>query len=146
MKLAIICVGKIKEQYLQRGIEQCSKKIRKLHSLDIIELADEKTPDGASEKEERRIKEKEGDKILEKIKEEDYVIAMCLEGTAVLSHEWEKRIRYAGERRCVIVIGGSLGLSQQVIKRANDKISISRMTFPHQLIRYMLLEQLEKLS
>ncbi len=145
MKLAIICVGKIKEDYLQKGIEECSKKIRKNHTFELIELPDEKTPDGASAKEEERIKALEGEKILKKIKDDDYVIALCIEGTLSADEEWKKRVERAGEKRCVFVIGGSLGLSTAVIKRANDKMSFSRMTFPHQLMRYMLLEEMSEL-
>lgn len=145
MKLAVICVGKIKEDYLQKGIEDCIKALRKNHSIEVIELSDEKTPDGASEKEEEKIKAIEGEKILSKIKEDDYVIALCIEGTLATDEEWKKRVKRAGEKRCVFVIGGSLGLYSNVVKRANDKMSFSRMTFPHQLMRYMLLEEMSQL-
>ena len=142
MKFAIICVGKIKEDYLQKGIEECMKAIRKKHQIEIIELPDEKTPDGASEKEENRIKSLEGEKILSKIKDDDHVIALCIEGTMSTDEEWKKKVEKAGDRRCVFLIGGSLGLHSTVIKRANEKMSFSRMTFPHQLMRYMLLEEI----
>ena len=145
MKLAIICVGKIKEDYLQKGIKECVKALQKRHSIEIIELSDEKTPDGASEKEEERIKEIEGKKILDKIKEEDYVIVLCIEGKLSNEEEWLKQVKKAGEKRCVFIIGGSLGLSNAVIKRADEKMSFSKMTFPHQLMRYMLLEEMMQL-
>lgn len=145
MNLAIICVGKIKEDYLQKGIEACIKTLRKSHKFEIIELPDEKTPDGASEKEEKRIKELEGKKILEKIKDDDHVIALCIEGKLVNDIEWQKQVKRGQDRRCVFVIGGSLGLADVVVKRANEKMSFSRMTFPHQLMRYMLLEEISTL-
>lgn len=143
MNIVIICVGKIKETYLQKGIEEYTKKISKKHRLEIIELEDEKTPDGASAKEEERIKEIEGKKILSKIKEGDYVIALCIEGKAYCDEEWRESIMASNGKRCIFLIGGSLGLSKEVVKRANVKISFSNMTFPHQLMRYMLLEVIE---
>lgn len=143
MKITVISVGKIKETYLQKGIDEYSKKIGKKHIFEMIELEDEKTPDGASEKEEEKIKEIEGKRILSKIKEEDYVIALCIEGKAYDNEKLKEIVRKAGEKRCVFIIGGSLGLSKEVVKRANVKISFSNMTFPHQLMRYMLLEVIE---
>lgn len=142
MELAVICVGKIKESYLQKGIEDSLRKLRKNNKIEIIELPDEKTPDGASEKEEMRIKALEGEKILSKIREDDYVIALCIEGTLPDDSELKKRIQKADKKRCVFVIGGSLGLDSRVVKRANDRLSFSRMTFPHQLMRYLLVEEL----
>ena len=145
MRFAVICVGKIKEDYLQKGIETCIKQLRKKHSIEVIELPDEKTPDGASEKEESKIKEIEGEKVLSKIKQDDYVIALCIEGKMLDDAQWVNCVKKAGEKRCVFVIGGSLGLHHAVVKRANEKMSFSKMTFPHQLMRYMLLEEMAEL-
>lgn len=143
MEITLICVGKIKEDYLQKGIEEYQRKIGKNHRFEIIELEDEKTPDGASEREEERIKEIEGNKILSKIKEQDYVIALCIEGVRCDIDQWKEMLMRSDGKRCVFLIGGSLGLSKEVVRRANVKISFSSMTFPHQLMRYMLLEVIE---
>lgn len=140
MNITVISVGKIKEDYLQQGIIDYAKKIGKKHTFEIIELEDEKTPEGASAKEEERIKEIEGKKILGKMKDEDYVIALCIEGKGYSDREWKEIVMQSNGKRCVFVIGGSLGLSKEVVKRANVKVSFSKMTFPHQLMRYMLLE------
>ena len=107
-------------------------------------MADEKTPDGASETVENQIKEKEGNRILSKIREEDYVIALAIDGKMQDSVELSKNIQQLGVRgksSIVFVVGGSLGLSKAVLKRANEKLSFSKMTFPHQLMRVILLEQ-----
>ena len=107
-------------------------------------MTDEKTPDGASETVENQIKEKEGNRILSKIREEDYVIALAIDGKMQDSVELSKNIQQLGVRgksSIVFVIGGSLGLSKEVLKRADEKLSFSKMTFPHQLMRVILLEQ-----
>ena len=144
MKIEIICVGKLKEKYLVQAIDEYSKRLSRYCKLNMIELADEKTPDNASEKEELQIKEKEGDKILSKISDSAYVIALDLKGKMISSEELAGFIADCGVRgnsHLVFVIGGSLGLSQGVIERANYKLCFSKMTFPHQLFRVMLLEQ-----
>lgn len=142
MEVVVLCVGKIKEMYLQNGMEACLKQLQKRNKVEMIEIPDEKTPDNASEKEALQIKALEGEKILSKIREKDYVITLCIEGTLAKDIELKKRIKKADGKRCIFVIGGSLGLDAKVVKRANDKLSFSRMTFPHQLMRYMLLEKL----
>lgn len=145
MNITIISVGKLKEKYLKDAIAEYSKRLTRYCKLDIIELQDEKTPDNASEKEEELIKEKEGKAILSKIKENAFVIAMDLKGKQLTSEEFARFIEnqgVVGNSNIVFIIGGSLGISQEVLKRANQKICFSKMTFPHQLFRVMLLEQI----
>lgn len=144
MNISVIAVGKLKEKYLKQAIEEYSKRLSRYCKLDIIELSDEKTPDNASEKEEEQIRDKEGKLILSKIKDNAYVVAMDLKGKELSSEEFAKFISNCGvmgNSNIVLVIGGSLGLSNEVIKRANYKLCFSKMTFPHQLFRVMLLEQ-----
>lgn len=144
MNISIIAVGKLKEKYLKMAVDEYSKRLSRYAKLEIIELQDEKTPDNASEKEEIQIKEKEGNAILSKIKDNAYVIAMDLNGKQLTSVEFSQFISNCtvmGNSNIVFVIGGSLGLSQDVINRADYKLCFSKMTFPHQLFRVMLLEQ-----
>ena len=144
MKIELICVGKLKEKYLVQAIDEYSKRLSRYCKLSIIELADEKTPDNASEKEELMIKNKEGEKILGKISDSAFVIALDLKGKMISSEELASFIADCGVRgnsHIVFVIGGSLGLSEEVLQRANYKLCFSKMTFPHQLFRVMLLEQ-----
>lgn len=144
MNITLVTVGKLKEKYLKQAIDEYSKRLSRYCKLDIIELPDEKTPDNASEKEEAQIKEKEGRAILSKIKDNSYVIAMDLKGKQLTSEElssFVERCGVTGNSNIVFVIGGSLGLSDEVIKRADYKLCFSTMTFPHQLFRVMLLEQ-----
>lgn len=144
-KISILCVGKIKEKYLKDGILEYSKRLSRYCKLDIIEVADEKTPDGASETVEIQIKNLEGEKLLKYVKDDDYVIALAIEGKMLDSVELSKQMESLGVRgvsHLVFVIGGSLGLSDAVLKRADYKLSFSKMTFPHQLMRMILLEQI----
>lgn len=145
MNISIIAVGKLKEKYLKMAVDEYSKRLSRYAKLEIIELQDEKTPDNASIKEEIQIKEKEGNAILSKIKDNAYVIAMDLNGKQLTSVEFSSFISNCtvmGNSNIVFVIGGSLGLSEEVIKRADYKLCFSKMTFPHQLFRVMLLEQI----
>ncbi len=145
MNITLITVGKIKEKFLRDAIDEYSKRLSKYCKLEIIEVSDEKTPDNASEKEELQIKEKEGIQILSKIKDNAYVIAMDLKGKTLSSEEFSSFIDNCGiqgNSNLVFVIGGSLGLSKDVLNRANYKLCFSKMTFPHQLFRVMLLEQI----
>lgn len=145
MNITIISVGKLKEKYLKQAIDEYSKRLTRYCKLDIIELQDEKTPDNASEKEELQIKEKEGELILSKIKDNMFVIAMDLKGENLTSEQFANYIENCGvmgNSNIAFIVGGSLGLSQNVIKRANYKLCFSKMTFPHQLFRVMLLEQI----
>lgn len=144
MKITLLCVGKLKEKYWTLGVEEYVKRLGRYCSLEIIELPDEKTPDNASEAMEEQIKSKEGDRILKAMKEDVYCIALAIEGTMLSSEELAKKIDQLGIKGCshiCFIIGGSLGLSEEVLKRADYKLSFSRMTFPHQLMRVVLLEQ-----
>ncbi|WP_160689973.1 23S rRNA (pseudouridine(1915)-N(3))-methyltransferase RlmH [Clostridium sp. C2-6-12] len=145
MTITIITVGKLKEKYLKDAIDEYSKRLSRYCKLDIIELPDEKTPDNASEKEELAIKEKEGQAILNKIKDNMFVIAMDLGGKQLTSEEFASYIDnlgVTGNSNIAFIIGGSLGISKSVLARANYKLCFSKMTFPHQLFRVMLLEQI----
>ena len=145
MKITIVCVGKIKEKYFTGAIEEYAKRLGRYCSLTVTEVADEKTPDGAGEALELQIKEKEGQRILSLIRDDAYVIALAIEGKMLGSEELAEKIEklgVGGVSQIVFVIGGSLGLSSQVMKRADYALSFSRMTFPHQLMRVVLLEQI----
>lgn len=145
MKITVISVGKIKEKYLRDGIAEYAKRLGRYCKLELTEVADEKTPDGASEAEEQKIKETEGQRILRCIRDTDYVIALALDGKMLDSPELSKLLEnlgIQGKSSVVFVIGGSLGLSEEVLRRADYRLSFSRMTFPHQLMRMILLEQI----
>ena len=145
MKITCVVVGKIKEKYFTDAIKEYSKRLSRYCKLEILELADEKTPDGASEAEELAIREKEGERILKALKDDAYVLALAIEGKMLDSVELSKKIEslgISGTSHIAFVIGGSLGLAPAVMKRADYALSFSRMTFPHQLMRVVLLEQL----
>lgn len=144
MKITLVTVGKIKEKYFTDAIAEYSKRLSRYCKLEIIQLADEKTPDRASQAEEVQIKEREGERILSQIKDGSYVIALAIEGAMRDSEELAEHIRLlgvGGKSQIVFVIGGSLGLSTRVLNRADELLSFSKMTFPHQLMRVILLEQ-----
>lgn len=145
MKITLITVGKIKEKFYSDAIAEYSKRLSRYCKLDIIQVADEKTPDSASQIQERQIKEKEGERILAQVRDGSYVVALAIEGEMLSSEalaEKIDRLGVSGQSQIVFVIGGSLGLSDAVLKRADYKLSFSRMTFPHQLMRVILLEQI----
>ncbi len=145
MKIRLLTVGKIKEKYLRDAIAEYSKRLSRYCKLEILEAADEKTPDHASEALEEQIKKKEGDRILNFISDSDYVIALDLKGEMLTSEEFAQRIDRLGIQGVStidFIIGGSLGLSEEVRRRADLKVSFSKMTFPHQLMRVIFLEQL----
>jgi 23S rRNA (pseudouridine1915-N3)-methyltransferase len=147
MQIKIITVGKIKEKYLKDAIEEYSKRLKKHCTVDIIEVPDEKTPDNASEKEELQIKVKEGQSILNYVADTDYVFALAIEGKMLTTEEFSRNVKTLGSKNTgsiIFIIGGSLGLSKEVLNRSNYKLSFSKMTFPHQLMRVILLEQLSK--
>ena len=144
MNITVLCVGKIKEAYLRDGIGEYAKRLSRYVKLTVTELADEKTPENASEAENLKIINTEGDRILAKIKDSDYVCALAINGKMYSSEEFSdylSKVQIASKGNLVFVIGGSLGLSEAVLARADDKISFSKMTFPHQLMRMILLEQ-----
>ena len=145
--MKIICVGKIKEQYLRDGIAHYKKLIEKKYPIEIIEVQDEMTPDGASGKVETRIKEIEGERIRKYINDGDYVVPLCIEGKQLSSGRFadvcHSVLKEKGQE-LVFVIGGSLGLDSKVVQRGQMKLSFSAMTFPHQVMRMVLLEQLSR--
>ena len=145
MKITVVAVGKIKEKFYTDAIGEYGKRLSRYCRLEMIQVADEKTPDGASEALERQIKEREGARILSQIREGAYVIALAIEGKMRTSEEMAQkmeRLGIEGKSQVVFVIGGSLGLSEKVLRRADEKLSFSKMTFPHQLMRVILLEQI----
>jgi len=145
MKITCVTVGKIKEKYFTAAIQEYEKRLSRYCKLEILELPDEKTPDGASEATELAIKEREGERILKVLKEDAYVIALAIEGKMLDSEEFSGKLEELGVRgisHVMFVIGGSLGLSPAVMKRADYALSFSKMTFPHQLMRVILLEQI----
>ena len=145
MKITLITVGKIKEKYFTDAIAEYAKRLSRYCKLEIIEVADEKTPDGASEALENQIKEKEGERILSKVPDSAYVIALAIEGKQLSSEELADKMEkwnVGGISHLVFIIGGSLGLTPKVLNRADYKLSFSKMTFPHQLMRVVLLEQI----
>lgn len=147
--MKIICVGKIKEQYLKDGIAYYKKQIQKRYPLEIIEVQDEMTPEGASEKEEAKIKAVEGERIRKHIGDNDYVIPLCIEGRQMDSRQFANTcagILREKQQELVFIIGGSLGLDPSVVRRGDLQLSFSAMTFPHQLMRMVLLEQLSKIE
>ena len=145
MKITILTVGKIKEKYWNMAIQEYIKRLSRYCKLTIIEVADEKTPDGAGWALENQIKEKEGMRILSKIPSDAYVIALAIEGNMPDSIQLSKKMEQLAVRgvfHIVFVIGGSLGLSESVLERAEEWLSFSKMTFPHQMMRVILLEQI----
>ena len=143
MKINIICVGKIKEKYLVDAIKEYSKRLKKYIKLSIIELQDEKCPRNPGEEE--AVKAVEGERILSRIRDEGFVVALAIEGRQMKSEEFASFISEKGVRgvSCIyFIIGGSIGLDTRVLNRADLKLSFSHMTFPHQLMRVILLEQI----
>ncbi|WP_261087136.1 23S rRNA (pseudouridine(1915)-N(3))-methyltransferase RlmH [Streptococcus mitis] len=145
MKIKVVTVGKLKEKYLKDGIAEYSKRISRFAKLEMIELADEKTPDKASESENQKILEIEGQRILSKVGDRDFVIVLAIEGKIFSSEEFSKQLEEAsikGFSTLTFIIGGSLGLSSSVKNRANLSVSFGRLTLPHQLMRLVLVEQI----
>lgn len=145
LKISIISVGKIKEKYIKLGIDEFSKRLSRYAKLEIIELNDEKAPENLSPRDMEIIKNTEGDAILSKIKPNSYTIALAIDGKNLTSESLAKKINdlsVSGNSHINFVIGGSLGLSDSVLKASDFKLSFSAMTFPHQLMRLILLEQI----
>ena len=145
MRITILCVGKIKEKFYRDALTEYVKRLGRYTKCEILEVEDEKTPEEASPKEEKQIKEKEGARLISRMKDDMYVIALAIDGKAYSSEELAEEIRRLtlhGKSHLAFVIGGSLGLSEEVLSRAEAKISFSAMTFPHQLMRVILAEQL----
>lgn len=145
MKITIVTVGKIKEKYLKEAIAEYSKRLRAYCDLKIIEVADEKTPDQASQAVEDGIRSKEGERILKQLKDEMYVITLEISGEMLTSEKLAEKIEHLGiqgKSSIAFVIGGSIGLGKDVLRRSDYALSFSKMTFPHQLMRVILLEQI----
>ncbi len=145
MKIKIVTVGKLKEKYLKDGIAEYSKRISRFATVEMVELADEKTPDRASDSENEKILDVEGNRILSKIGDREFVVVLAIEGKTLSSEEFSKQLEQAsinGFSTLTFVIGGSLGLSKEVKKRANLSVSFGHLTLPHQLMRLVLTEQI----
>lgn len=145
MKITIITVGKIKEKYLRDAIAEYSKRLSKYCKMEIIEVADEKTPENASETMNETIKSREAERILKYLKDDAYVMTLEIQGKQMTSEELAEKIEklgIQGTSHLIFVIGGSLGLGKKVLERSDYALSFSKMTFPHQLMRVILLEQI----
>ena len=145
MNIKIACVGKIKEKFFRDALNEYLKRLTRYASIQIFEVADEKTDENASESEIQQIKDKEGERLFHGIKDTDYVIALDILGSQKSSEQfskWMDQLVLHGNSSLVFVIGGSLGLSEQILSRADARLSFSEMTFPHQLMRVILLEQI----
>ena len=145
MKITILCVGKIKEKFYRDAIAEYAKRLSRYCKLEIIEVSDEKTPDNASDVVERQIKEKEAERMEKYLKDGSFVCALAIDGVqldSVSLSEKIERLGTEGNSHIIFMIGGSLGMSDTLLKRADMKLSFSKMTFPHQLMRVILLEQI----
>ena len=145
MEIRILSVGKIKEKYLNDTIDEYAKRLSRYAKVSFLQVADEKTPDSCPEGENRRIRKTEGERLLRQIREQDYVIALAIDGEMTDSPglaERLERLTVEGKSSLVFLIGGSLGLSEEALARADWRLSFSRMTFPHQLMQVILLEQI----
>ena len=145
MKITVITVGKIKGKYLKDAIDEYSKRLSKYCKLEIVEVADEKTPDNASETVEETIRSKEAERILKYIKDDAFIVTLEINGKQLSSEELADKIDklgIQGTSHIIFVIGGSIGLGKEVLVKSNYALSFSKMTFPHQLMRVVLLEQI----
>jgi 23S rRNA (pseudouridine1915-N3)-methyltransferase len=144
VNISIISVGKLKEKYLKMGIEEYTKRLGSYAKIDLIEVADEKAPENLSDADMEIVKKKEGERILAKIGADTYVIALAIEGkmksSEQLADDLQSLMTY-GRSKVAFVIGGSLGLHDDVMKRSDEKLSFSKMTLPHQLMKLVLIEQ-----
>lgn len=145
MRITILCVGKIKEKFYREAIAEYEKRLSRYCKFEIIEVADEKTPDHASDTEETMIKNKEADRMEKYLRDSSYVIALAIDGKQLDSIQLSTKLESlgtSGTSHIIFVIGGSLGLSDRILNRADYKLSFSKMTFPHQLMRVILSEQI----
>jgi len=145
MKIKLVTVGKLKEKYLKQGIAEYTKRLTRYAAVDIIEVPDEKAPENLSDAEMTRIKDIEGRKILAKLSDRDVVFVLAIDGKQLSSEEFSKeieRLGIQGKSQIAFVIGGSLGLSDEVFKRSDAQLSFGRLTYPHQLMRLVLVEQI----
>ena len=145
MKITVLTVGKIKEKYLRDAIAEYTKRLSRYRKLEIIEVADEKTPDNASENAEEMIRQKEAERLLKYIREDAYLITLEIGGKQLTSEEFSEKIEklgIQGNSHIIFVIGGSIGIGKAVLEKSDYALSFSKMTFPHQLMRVILLEQI----
>ena len=145
MPVSIICVGRLREKYFADAADEYLKRLKRIMPVQVIELPDEPEPAQPSDKLNEAVMRREGEKILQRIGQQDYVIAMCIDGRQHESPELARKLQglfTQGKSHITFVIGGSLGLHPDVVRRADERMSMSKMTFPHQLARVMLLEQL----
>ena len=140
--VTIICLGKLKEKYLRDASDEYSKRLSAFCKLNIVELTPEKLSDNPSQKEIENALQTEAKKITEKIPKGSYIYSLCIEGKQISSEELSENVGVAGTSSIVFIIGSSFGLSDTIKKMSNKKLSMSKMTFPHQLARIMLLEQI----
>ncbi|WP_077215185.1 23S rRNA (pseudouridine(1915)-N(3))-methyltransferase RlmH [Bacillus dakarensis] len=144
MHISLVTVGKLKEKYLKQGIEEYLKRLSSYAKVEVIEVSDEKAPEELSATEMEQVKQKEGERILAKISPDTYVIALAIQGKQKSSEELAElldKLATYGKSKIAFIIGGSLGLSDEVLNRADEHLSFSKMTFPHQLMRLILVEQ-----
>lgn len=145
MRITILTVGKIKEKYLKDAIAEYSKRLSKYCKLEVIEVTDEKTPENASENVENTIRAKEAERLMKYMKDDAFVITLEIAGKLLSSEELADKIDtlgVQGKSHIIFVIGGSIGLGAEILKRSDFALSFSKMTFPHQLMRVILLEQI----
>lgn len=145
MRITVICVGKLKEKFYRDAVDEYAKRLQKYCKLELMEVADEKTPEGAGLLQEEKILEREAARILDKIRDDDFVCTLEIEGKKLSSEglaEWMRKLTVGGRSHITFVIGGSLGLHHSVRDRADFALSFSDMTFPHQLMRVILCEQI----
>ena len=145
MKITVLTVGKIKEKYLRDAIAEYTKRLSRYCKLETIEVADEKTPDNASENAEEMIRQKEAERLLKYIREDAYLITLEIGGKQLTSEEFSEKIEKLGihgTSHIIFVIGGSIGIGKAVLEKSDYALSFSKMTFPHQLMRVILLEQI----
>lgn len=145
MKITVVAVGKLKERYLKEGIAEYGKRLSRFCDLQIVEAADEQAPDSLSPAQEEQIKKREAAGIINKLKEGTFLIVLDVKGTRMTSEGFASALQNcftSGRSNITFVIGGSLGLDSELLRRADLRLSISNMTFPHQLTRLILLEQI----
>lgn len=145
MRITILTVGRIKEKYFTAAIAEYTKRLSRYCKLEIIEVVDEKTPDNASEHEEDIIRAKEGERIKKYIKDGAYVISLAIQGRKTTSEGFAQKINslgIKGESHIIFIIGGSIGIDKDILNKSDELLSFSEMTFPHQLMRVILLEQI----
>ena len=144
MHIQLLTVGKLKEKYLKQAIAEYEKRLGSYAKLHTVEVAEEHAPDNLNDKEAEQVKQREGKRLLKHMKDDHYIIALAIEGKALSSEQFAAHLDQLmtyGKSHVTFVIGGSLGLSDDVLRRADLQLSFSRMTFPHQLMRLILLEQ-----